>query len=112
MWFAAQLGDQGIGQIAGVVNRVHPAFGDGTSADASAKAADAAAADDAGGATLWSNLAELRAIREGEFEELAAFTDIFGDRPCVEVPQLAADVHDRAGLAHVGRHLYGHSAEA
>jgi len=24
----------------------------------------------------------------------------------VEVPQLAADVHDRAGLEHVGRHLF------
>jgi anion-transporting ArsA/GET3 family ATPase len=117
VWFAGQLVEQGIDQIAGVVNRVHPTFGEGSSADAAARAAAAVDAGDADAEALWANLAELRAIREGEFDELATFTRIFGDRPCVEVPQLAADVHDRAGLAHVGRHLFGqhrvgHSVES
>lgn len=104
VWFAAQLAAQGIEQLAGVVNRVHPAFGDGTAADASAQAAEATGDDDA--VALWTNLAELRAVREGELGELAAFTDLFADAPCMEVPQLAADVHDRAGLEHVARHLF------
>ena len=112
IWFAGQLGEQGIEQIAGVVNRVHPAFGDGSSADASEQAMAAAGAGDADAGALWQNLAELRAIREGELDELATFTRLFGDRPCVEVPQLAADVHDRAGLAHVARHLFGQSVES
>jgi anion-transporting ArsA/GET3 family ATPase len=112
VWFTGQLGEQGIGQIAGVVNRVDPGLGHGSSADASARAASAVAAGDTAAAALWSNLAELRAVREGEFVELATFTDHFGDRGCVEVPLLAADVHDRAGLAHVGRYLFGHSDES
>ena len=106
VWFAEQLAEQGITQTAGVVNRVHPAFGDGTAGEASAHAATATAAGDDAGSALWANLAELRGIREGEFGELAAFTALFADAPCVEVPQLAADVHDRAGLEHVGHHLF------
>jgi anion-transporting ArsA/GET3 family ATPase len=111
VWFTGQLADQGIGQIAGVVNRVHPAFGDGPSSDAAARADAAAAAGDTDAAALWGNLAELRAIREGAFAELSTFTQLFDDRRCVEVPQLAADVHDRAGLARVGRYLFGYSVE-
>jgi hypothetical protein len=72
----------------------------------------AAGAGEVDAATLWQNLAELRAIREGELDELATFTRLFGGRPCVEVPQLPADVHDRAGLAHVARHLFGQSVES
>jgi len=100
------LAGQGISNIAGVVNRVHPAFGDGTAAEAATKAAAAAEAGDESARTLWENLSELRARREGELRELAAFTALFADAPCVAVPQLAADVHDRAGLEHVGHHLF------
>ena len=106
VWFAEQLVGQGITNIAGVLNRVHPAFGDGTAADAATSAAAAAEAGDDSARTLWENLAELRARREGELGELAAFTALFADAPCVAVPQLAADVHDRAGLEHVGQHLF------
>jgi anion-transporting ArsA/GET3 family ATPase len=105
VWFAEQLGRQGIVNVAGVVNKVHPAFGD-ESADDAVERAGAAGAD-MPAAALWRNLAELRAIRERELAELEVFTELFGDAPWVEVPQLAGDVHDRAGLAHVGRHLFG-----
>ncbi len=67
----------------------------------------ALAGDDPDAAALWTNLAELRTVREGELVELETFTGLLGDAPWVEVPQLAADVHDRAGLAHVGSHLFG-----
>lgn len=106
VWFVGQLAAQGVGQIAGVVNRLHPSFGDGPAGDASARASAATEAGDDDAAALWENLAQLRTVREHELAELAAFTALFGVAPCVEVPQLAADVHDQAGLAHVGRHLF------
>ena len=103
-WFADQLGHQGIDAVAGVVNRIQPAFGDGTADDAATAATEAA---DPGAAALWSNLAELRRRREAELEQLAAFTRHFGDAPLAEVPLLPGDVHDLEGLAHIGRHLFG-----
>lgn len=105
-WFDAQLDAKGITGVAGVANRVQPAFGDGTAKAAAGHAAAAAAAGDDDAAVLWGNLAELRALREAELAELAAFRARFADGTWVEVPLLAADVHDRAGLAHVGRHLF------
>ena len=41
VWFAEQIAEHGITRVAGVANRVHPTFGDGTAAEALA-AADAA----------------------------------------------------------------------
>ena len=55
-WFAGQLADQGIDHVAGVANRVHPQFGEGSAAVAAAAAAASRAAPRA----LWHNLAELR----------------------------------------------------
>ena len=102
-WFAGQLTNQGIDHIAGVANRVHPQFGDG-----SAAAADEAAAAATGEQrALWRNLAELRARRDSELATLDEFVALFTTAVCVEVPQLASDVHDRDGLVHVGRHLFG-----
>jgi anion-transporting ArsA/GET3 family ATPase len=101
-WFAEQLAEQGIESIVGVVNRVHPAFGAGSSDDAS-RAAEAAADDEL--AALWRNVADLRKLREDELGQVAAFTARFGDERCTEVPLLAGDVHDRDGLEHVAQHL-------
>ncbi len=102
-WFAGQLADQGIDHVAGVANRVHPQFGDGCIA-----VTDEAAVAPAGEQrALWQNLAELRARRESELATLDEFVALFADAVCVEVPQLASDVHDRDGLVHVGRHLFG-----
>jgi anion-transporting ArsA/GET3 family ATPase len=102
-WFAGQLAGQGIDRTAGVANRVHPAFGEGSAASAADEATRATGAQRA----LWSNLAELRARREAELATLAEFVALFDDGAWVEVPQLASDVHDREGLAHVGAHLFG-----
>jgi anion-transporting ArsA/GET3 family ATPase len=102
-WFAGQLAGQGIDRTAGVANRVHPAFGEGSAASAADEATRTTGAQRA----LWSNLAELRARREAELATLAEFVALFDDGAWVEVPQLASDVHDREGLAHVGAHLFG-----
>jgi anion-transporting ArsA/GET3 family ATPase len=104
-WFVGQLAGQGIDRIAGVANRVHPPFGEGSAA----AAADAAESASGERRALWSNLAELRARREAELAALGEFVALFDDAVWVEVPQLASDVHDREGLAHVGAHLFGTS---
>jgi anion-transporting ArsA/GET3 family ATPase len=105
-WFVDQLVDQDIAMVAGVANRVHPTFGDGTAADA-AKASAAAEADgDGERAALWRNVAELRALAEAAEEELAPFAELLGDEPLGKVPLLAGDVHDLATLAEVRRHLF------
>jgi len=105
VWFAAQLADQGVERagVAGVVNRLHPAFGAGTAADA--RVAAGGAADDRLRA-LWCNLAELREAREAELAQVATFTEHFDGQGVVEIPLLAGDVHDRDGLAHVGHYLF------
>jgi anion-transporting ArsA/GET3 family ATPase len=102
-WFAAQLAAQDIDHVAGVANRVHPSFGDGGAEAAERAAATASGAQRA----LWSNLAQLRRLRNAELDTLDEFVGLFSRTVCVEVPQLASDVHDREGLAHVGRHLVG-----
>ncbi len=104
-WFVDQLADQGIESIAGVVNRIHPAFGDGSAADAAAEADRLEAVDDPA-AGLWRNLAELRALREAELSQVAEFAKLFDDGVLVEVPLLSGDVHDRDGIDHVRTALF------
>lgn len=106
VWFAEQLGDQGIDRIAGVANRLHPSFGDGSAADAIDAADDAAASGDADRAALWRNVAELRALAESAGEELAPFADLLGGEPLGTVPLLASDVHDLASLDEIRGHLF------
>jgi len=101
-WFADQLADQGIGPLIGVVNRVHPAFGDGSADDARAAARRARSPETA---ALWRNLAELRDWRDADLVELERFAELFDEVPWAEVPLLAGDVHDRDGLEHVALHL-------
>ena len=106
-WFAGQLADQGIDNIAGVANRVLPPFGHGSAADADADADVAALEGDGERRALWHNVADLRTRRATELTTLAEFIELFAGTVCVDVPQLATDVHDRDGLVHVGRHLFG-----
>ena len=104
VWFAGKLAEHGIDNVAGVANRVHPAFGPGTAAEAAA-AADAAAAegrDDL--AALWTNLAELRALAGAAAAELAPLAELVG--PLAVVPLMAGDVHDLDGLGEIRRHLF------
>jgi anion-transporting ArsA/GET3 family ATPase len=108
VWFAGKLAEHGIPRVAGVANRVHPAFGVGTAAEAADRAAGA---EDPGVAALWRNVAELRALAEAAGEELAPLAALLGGAPLAEVPLLSGDVHDLDGLDEIRRHLFA-AAEA
>ena len=107
VWFAGKLADHGIEQVAGVANRVHPTFGAGTAAEAPGRAA---ASRDPVVAALWRNLAELRDLAEAARTELEPLAALLNGGPLVEVPLLAGDVHDIAGLDEVRRHLFADAA--
>ncbi len=109
VWFAGKLGEHGIARVAGVANRVHPAFGPGTAAAARARAA---ASSDPKVAALWRNLAELRDLAEAARAELAPFAALLDGGPLIEVPLLAGDVHDLAGLDEVRAHLFDEPAHS
>jgi anion-transporting ArsA/GET3 family ATPase len=104
MYFAKRLADSGMSVAALVVNRVHPTFGAGSAATAHAAAAEHAGTDLG---ALWENLAEFRDAAAREGEQLVSLRAQIGDAVVCLVPQLADDVHDLAGLATVGRHLFG-----
>jgi anion-transporting ArsA/GET3 family ATPase len=104
-WFSDQLRERGYGVATTVVNRMHPAFGDGSTADARSRGARARSAGNDDLAAVWDNLAELRAINELERAEVDAHLGHAGT-PVVEVPLLPRDVHDLESLAHLSRHLF------
>ncbi len=103
VWFGNQLVDQGVGVSAAIVNRMHPAFGPGNAAEARA-AADAA--DDEVVAALWTNVAELRTIREREIDVVAPLAAIAGADHTATLPLLDRDVHDLGGLWTIAEHLF------
>jgi anion-transporting ArsA/GET3 family ATPase len=104
-WFSDQLRERGYGVATTVVNRMHPAFGDGSTADARSRGARARSAGNDDLAAVWDNLAELRAIHELERAEVDAHLGQ-ARAPVVEVPLLPRDVHDLESLAHLSRHLF------
>ena len=106
VWFAERIAEHGITRVAGVANRVHPTFGEGTAAEALA-AADAAEGDVA---ALWRNVAALRALAEAARAELAPFAALLGEGPLTTVPLLSGDVHDLAGLDEIRGHLFSPTA--
>ena len=77
VWFAQQLVEQGVGVGAAIVNRTQPAFGVGTAVDATAAARAAVGNDDL--VALWTNVAELRTLRERERDVIAPLADVVGD---------------------------------
>jgi anion-transporting ArsA/GET3 family ATPase len=103
VWFAGKLAEHGIVQVAGVANRVHPRFGDGSADEAAERAAGC---DDPAVAALWHNVAELRAFAAAAREELAPLAALLDGRPLATVPLLSGDVHDLAGLDEIRRHLF------
>jgi anion-transporting ArsA/GET3 family ATPase len=109
VWFAEHLEADGVPVAGVVVNRAHPRFGEGTAADAAARAGTASDPDVA---ALWSNLAELRTIVEREQAELAPLLEVAHGVPVAEVPLLDDDVHDLVTLSTIGDHLAGRSAGA
>jgi anion-transporting ArsA/GET3 family ATPase len=102
VWFAGKLDEHGITRVAGVANRVHPVFGDGTAADATAQAD----ATDGDLAALWRNLADLRALAEAAAGELAPLVERLGAGPLATVPLLSGDVHDLVALDELRSHLF------
>jgi anion-transporting ArsA/GET3 family ATPase len=106
VWFTDQLREQGIEHVDGIVNRIHPRFGDGSADEAAVHADKAEAAGDHGRAALWRNVAELRRLAESERDELAPFAAALDRPPAGEVTLLRGDVHDLAGLTEVRSHLF------
>ncbi len=107
VFFAEALARDGIAVAALVVNRVHPRFDGPGGATGGSAAAAAQAVAHAGEpvATAWENLAELRLVAEREAEQLAGLRAGVGAAPVAQVPLLAADVHDLAGLRAVAGEL-------
>jgi len=108
VWFVDQLVDQGVEVTSAIVNRAHPAFGEGTSQDAMAASDEAAAAGDTDLAVLWRNVADLRTLRERELDVIAPLGDVAGDDRIVVLPLLDRDVHDLEGLRTIAGHLFDH----
>jgi anion-transporting ArsA/GET3 family ATPase len=103
VWFDAQLADQGVGVAALIVNRMHPAFGVGSSAEARERAEQTEDPDEA---ALWHNAADLRADRERELDTLGPLLDGAG-RATALVPLLDRDVHDVDGLWEIADYVFG-----
>ena len=101
-FFAAKLGEADIAVRALIVNRMHPAFGDGL-AEATAERARTLEGTDLGG--LYRNLAEFQLVASREEEHLAGLATAVAPAPVVRVPFLPTDVHDLDGLSEVARHL-------
>ena len=108
VWFATQLVDQGVGVTSAIVNRAHPEFGDGTSAEAADAAVAARADGDEVLGGLWDNVAALRTIRDLELDVIAPLTEIVGRDRLVVLPLLDSDVHDLDGLLVMAGHLFDH----
>jgi anion-transporting ArsA/GET3 family ATPase len=107
VWFGGQLVGQGVAVSAAIVNRTHPGFGEGSALDAR-DAADAANERDRPGlAALWSNVAELRTIRERELAVVAPLLEIVGSERLATMPLLDSDVHDLDSLRLIAGHLFG-----
>jgi anion-transporting ArsA/GET3 family ATPase len=112
VWLAGQLveqrvGGEGTGADVVIVNRMHPAFGDGTSAEARREAESAVAAHDVVLERLWRTVADLRAARERELAVIAPVGTIAGWDRVITLPLLDQDVHDLAGLRQIAGHLLG-----
>lgn len=107
VWFGGQLVGQGVAVSAAIVNRTHPEFGEGSALDAR-DAADAASERDRPDlAALWSNVAELRTIRERELAVVAPLLEIVGPERLATMPLLDSDVHDLDSLRLIAGHLFG-----
>ncbi len=103
VWFGEQLVAQGVGVSAAIVNRMHPAFGTGSASEAFVAAGEV---DDDVLSRLWTNVAELRTIRERELDVVAPLMEIAGEEHTATLPLLDRDVHDLDGLWTIADHLF------
>ncbi len=115
-FFAGKLRDAGLRVSAVVVNRLHPQFG----ADDAVGVSDTVDGPGRGSVSktarsrdqipaisqAQANLAELREVAMRERAALAPLFDQVADACRAEVPLLAGDVHDLAGLAEIEGHLF------
>jgi anion-transporting ArsA/GET3 family ATPase len=95
-YFAEKLGDANIRVRALIVNRMHPAFGEGLGEVARERATTLEGTDLGG---LYRNLAEFRLVASREEENLAGLAEAVAPAPVVRVPFLSSDVHDLEGLS-------------
>jgi anion-transporting ArsA/GET3 family ATPase len=102
-YFADRLREADIAVQGLIVNRVHPRFGRGLP-EALAARADTLAGTELG--DLYRNLADFELVSAREHEHLAGLADAVAPAPLAWVPFLSTDVHDLAGLADVGAHLF------
>jgi anion-transporting ArsA/GET3 family ATPase len=108
VWFIEQLVEQGVEVTSAIVNRAHPAFGEGTAEEALSASSDAAASGDVDLTALWRNVADLRTLRERELDVIEPLGDVAGHDRVVVLPLLDRDVHDLDGLRTIAGHLFDH----
>lgn len=104
-WFAERLRSLHLPVEALVVNRVHPRFGDGLGPEADRARAATLAGTPLG--ALYGNLADFRAMAEGEEAHLKGLAGAVAPAPVLRVPFLPDDVHDIETLEQVAAHLFG-----
>ncbi|MBW3580290.1 MAG: AAA family ATPase [Actinobacteria bacterium] len=103
-FFADRLRESNIAVAALIVNRVHPQFSRGhvESDRAQARLALGTALE-----PLYTNLADLRALAEGEETNLADLGAQVEPASVTRVPLLEDDVHDLVSLDRIAAHLFG-----
>ncbi len=102
-FFAGRLAESNIAVAALIVNRVHPRFGPGRVEPLRELARRAEGTDLA---ALATNLADLRAVADGEDANLAELGAQVAPASVTRVPLLDDDVHDLAGLERIAGHLF------
>jgi anion-transporting ArsA/GET3 family ATPase len=103
LFFAQKLAESKIEVDALIVNRLYPRFGEGSAAEARARAESLQGTPLAG---LYRSLADFRQVAEREESYFADLAAEVAPAPVARVPFLAADVHDVDGLVRVGRFLF------
>jgi anion-transporting ArsA/GET3 family ATPase len=97
-YFAAKLGESGLGVGALIVNRATPVFAAPVVPAARRRGHDAA---------LWANVDELAAMSAAEHAHVATLeARLPPEAPCRWVPLLGTDVHDLASLHELRRLLF------
>ncbi len=103
-FFAGRLSESNIAVAALVINRVHPRF---TRDHAESERERTRRAAGTALEPLYTNLADLRAVADGEDANLAELAAQVAPAPVTRVPLLEDDVHDLAGLDRIAGHLFG-----
>jgi anion-transporting ArsA/GET3 family ATPase len=109
-FFADKLAERDVAVAALVVNRIAPAFGDGSGAGATEGGAGGRADDErvvAGMEALEANLAELNAVAAREEVAYAGLAAKVSPAPVGRIPLFGDDVHELTGLRRAADSLFG-----